>query len=47
VWGDYYVKALGTASDISVKDGGNRVQQAIETGKQKIQQQTASYISQL
>lgn len=47
VWGDWYVKALGAASDISVKDGGKRVQQAIEKGKQQIQQQTATYISQL
>jgi uncharacterized circularly permuted ATP-grasp superfamily protein len=47
VWGDWYVKALGTAGDISAKDGGKRVQQAIEKGKQQIQQQTATYISQL
>jgi aminopeptidase YwaD len=47
VWGNWYVKALSAASDISVKDGGKRVQEAIEKGKQQIQQQTAGYISQL
>ncbi|MCS3796668.1 hypothetical protein GGD38_002006 [Chitinophagaceae bacterium OAS944] len=47
VWGDWYVKALTTATDIPAKGNGKRVQQAIEKGKQQIQQQTASYISQL
>lgn len=47
VWGDWYVKALGTTNDITVKEAGKRVQEAIEKGKQQIQQQTASYISQL
>jgi aminopeptidase YwaD len=47
VWGDWYVKALGTADDISVKGTGKRAKQAIEKGKKQIQQQTAAYISQL
>jgi aminopeptidase-like protein len=47
VWGDWYVKALDAAIDISVKETGKRAQQAIEKGKQQIQQQTAAYISQL
>ncbi|MET3883060.1 hypothetical protein ABIE54_001949 [Chitinophagaceae bacterium OAS944] len=38
---------MTTATDIPAKGNGKRVQQAIEKGKQQIQQQTASYISQL
>lgn len=47
VWGHWYVKALTTAFDIPAKGSGKRVQQAIEKGKQQIQQQTTNYISQL
>jgi aminopeptidase YwaD len=47
VWGDWYVKALGATNDIPARETGKRVQQAIEKGKQQIQQQTAKYISQL
>lgn len=47
VWGNWYVKALNAAIDISTRDAGIMVQQAIEKGKQQIQQQTTVYISQL
>ncbi|AEW03231.1 peptidase M28 [Niastella koreensis] len=47
VWCDWYVKALGTASDISTGGGGKTVQQSIEKGQQQIKEQTGVYISQL
>jgi hypothetical protein len=47
VWGHWYVKALTAAIDIPAREAGKTVKQAIEKGKQQIQQQTAAYISQL
>jgi hypothetical protein len=47
VWSNWYLKALASAIDIPVKGVGKPVQQAIEKGQQQIQQQTATYISQL
>ena len=47
VWNSWYLKALAAAIDIPAGGAGKPVQQAIEKGKQQIQQQTAAYISQL
>ena len=47
VWNSWYIKALAAAIDIPAAGAGKTVQQAIEKGKQQIQQQTATYISQL
>lgn len=47
VWGNWYVKAIDAAIDIPAREPGKKVQQAIEQGKQQIQQQTTDYISQL
>jgi aminopeptidase YwaD len=47
VWNSWYIKALAAAIDIPPGGAGKPVQQAIEKGKQQIQQQTATYISQL
>ena len=47
VWANWYVKAVDAAIDIPAREAGKTVQQAIEQGKQQIQQQTTDYISQL
>jgi len=47
VWSNWYLKALAAAIDIPAGNAGKSVQQAIEKGLQQIQQQTATYISQL
>ncbi len=47
VWNSWYIKALSAAIDIPTGGAGKPVQLAIEKGKQQIQQQTATYISQL
>jgi aminopeptidase YwaD len=47
VWNSWYIKALAAAIDIPPGGADKPVQQAIEKGKQQIQQQTARYISRL
>jgi aminopeptidase YwaD len=47
VWCNWYVKALGTAIDISTGGAGSSVQQSIEKGQQQLKEQTGIYVSQL
>jgi hypothetical protein len=47
VWRNWYIKAVELAADIPVNGGGEEVKKAIEQAQQKIQQQTAAYITQL
>lgn len=47
VWRDWYIKAIGAATDISVQGASEAVTTTIDKAQQKILQQTATYIGQL